>query len=109
MNRALPAALLLMALGLGACSDRSSDPGKLSAKEKEIVAAARRAVEQYEDWADQAEYKIQRDGSGWQVTARKVVHPEAKGTCATCRGAAAPFGSTSVARWPNTGAASERP
>jgi len=79
MNRALPAALMMMALGLGACSDPSSDPGKLSAKEKEIVETARRAVEQYEDWADQAEYKIQRQDPGWQVTAWKVVHPEAKG------------------------------
>ena len=79
MNHALPAALILIGLGLAACSDRSSDPGKLGAKEKEIVEVARRAVEQYEDWAGQAEYKIQRDGSGWQVTAWKVVHPEAKG------------------------------
>jgi len=80
MNRVRTTALtILLALGIGACGERSSAPDKLGAKEKEIIETARRAVVQYEDWADLAEYKIQRHGSGWQVTAWKVVHPEARG------------------------------
>ena len=43
MNHALPAALILIALGLAACSDRASDPGKLSAREMENDEDARPA------------------------------------------------------------------
>ena len=43
------------------------------------LAAATRAVRQNEDWADRAEYRIQKSGDGWQVTAWRVENPAAKG------------------------------
>ena len=58
------------------CSERPSDPAKMSDKEKEILERAKRAVAQYEDWEARAEYKIERRGSQWQVTAWRVEHPE---------------------------------
>jgi len=58
---------------------RPDSPG-LSAKEREIVVAARRAVAQFDDWADRAEFKLERRGNVWHVTAWRVVHPEAKGS-----------------------------
>ena len=64
---------------LSGCSERPSDPAKMSGKEKEILERAKRAVAQHEDWEDRAEYKIERRGSQWQVTAWRVEHPEEKG------------------------------
>jgi hypothetical protein len=61
------------------CGDRPSDPAKLSEKEKEIIERAKRAVAQYEDWEDRAEYKIERRGSHWQVTAWRVERSQEKG------------------------------
>ena len=69
----------LFALLLAGCSERPADPAKLSSKEKEMIEVARRAVMQFEDWADRAEFKIVRRGTHWHVTARRVEHPEATG------------------------------
>ena len=72
------AAVLLMGL-LSACSDQPTEPAKLSPKEKEIVEVARRAVGQFDDWSNRAEFKIVRRGTQWHVTAWRVEHPEAIG------------------------------
>lgn len=79
----MKATLILGMLGalaiLTGCGGGASDPAKMSDKEKEIIERARRAVAQHEDWEDRAEYKIERRGSQWQVTAWRVEHPEEKG------------------------------
>ncbi len=78
--------LLLLGVGLCwlGCSKDSiagvrPDSPKLIGKEKEIVAAAHKAVAQLDDWADSAEFKLEHTGGIWHVTAWRVVHPEAKG------------------------------
>jgi hypothetical protein len=69
----------LIAAGLVACSDRPAEPAKLSDQEKEVVRIARKAISQFDDWADRAEFKIERRGSEWHVTAWRVEHPAEKG------------------------------
>ena len=78
MKRLLQLACLL-AIGLTACSDKPTDPAKLSDKEKWVIAIARKTVSQFDDWADRAEFKIERKKSEWHVTAWRVEAPEAKG------------------------------
>jgi hypothetical protein len=69
----------LLAMLLTACSEKPSEPAKLSDPEKRAIELARRAVAQFDDWADKAEFKIVRKNSQWHVTAWKVVYPQAKG------------------------------
>ena len=78
MTRLLQLACMLV-VGLVACSERPTEPAKLSDKEKEIVWIARKAVAQFDDWAERAEFKIERKKSEWHVTAWRVEHPEEKG------------------------------
>ena len=44
-----------------------------------FILQQNRAVAQYEDWADKAEYKVEKHPDGWRVTAWRVVHPEKTG------------------------------
>jgi hypothetical protein len=55
------------------------EPAKLSDQEKWVIGIARKAVSQCDDWADRAEFKIERKKSEWHVTARRVESPEANG------------------------------
>lgn len=64
---------------VGCGSDAEVDPSTYTAAQKDAIAAATRAVRQNEDWASLAEYRIKSHASGWQVTAWRLVHPEAKG------------------------------
>lgn len=43
------------------------------------IEAARRLLEQREDWADRAEWEVEKCGDGWEVTAWRVEHPDKKG------------------------------
>lgn len=61
------------------CSKRADKPVAYSEKEKEIIRSAEKAVAQFEDWADRAEFKLQRKNNQWHVTALRVEHPKAKG------------------------------
>jgi heat shock protein HslJ len=72
--------MVAAAVMLGACSDQSSKPAELSDQEKRVVEIARRAVAQFDDWADRAEFKIERRNSEWHVTAWRVEHADAKGS-----------------------------
>ena len=73
-------ALALSLLGPVGCADRDSGvPAKLTPQQQDAIGIARKAVAQFEDWGDRAEYKIERRGALWRVTAWLVVHPEAKG------------------------------
>jgi hypothetical protein len=78
MNKWLSSLCLLVLLAAG-CAERESQPRAYTDKEKEILRAARKAVAQFDDWADRAEFKIQRRKEQWHVTAWRVEHPEAKG------------------------------
>lgn len=71
--------LLSLLGGPGCGSNPEIDPASYTPAQKDAIATARRAVRQNEDWAELAEYRIQSHASGWQVTAWRVVHPEAKG------------------------------
>ena len=79
MKNALTLAGLLSLLLAMACSKKEPGPVVYSDKEKEIIRSAEKAVAQFEDWADRAEFKLQRRNNQWHVTALRVVHPEAKG------------------------------
>lgn len=70
---------LISAFWLAGCGSEDVDPTHYTTEQKDAIDAAARAVRQYEDWAARAEYKIQQHGDGWQVTAWRVEHPEAKG------------------------------
>ena len=70
---------LLALLFLTSCSRDAEKPTQISSKEKAIISIARRTLDQQEDWADKAEFKIVKRSGGYEVTAWKVVHPEAKG------------------------------
>ncbi len=71
----------LQALLAAGCSERQEKAGPpvYSEKEKPIVRAAQKAVMQYEDWADRAEFKPQHKNGQWHVTAWRVENPDAKG------------------------------
>lgn len=43
------------------------------------IEVARRLLEQREDWADRAEWEVEKSGDGWEVTAWRVEHPDKKG------------------------------
>lgn len=73
------AAVWTLAALLAGCADGPADPAKLSTREQEVLAIARRTLDQQEDWLDKAEFKISRRGTRYEVVAWKVVHPEAKG------------------------------
>lgn len=75
----LRTALLMGWLGLSACSPEDSGPVTYSREESVVIEAASRAIRQNEDWAARAEYKLKQIPAGWQVTAWRVEHPEAKG------------------------------
>ncbi|HWD18241.1 MAG TPA: hypothetical protein VHB20_03100 [Verrucomicrobiae bacterium] len=67
---------------LAACEGRhgrmahAEDPG---GRYREQIAAARRVLEQNEDWADRAEWEVTPAGDGWEVNAWRVEHPDKKG------------------------------
>jgi hypothetical protein len=76
--------LFLGVRGLTGCSPSQSESGgseqsAFKGEEREVVDAAARAVRQFDDWGSRVEYTTKKTPSGWQVTAWRVEHPEAKG------------------------------
>ena len=74
--------MLLLSLALlGGCGKtcRMAQPEDPQGRYREQIAAARRLLEQNEAWADRAEFEVQKAGTGWEVTAWRVVYPENKG------------------------------
>jgi hypothetical protein len=43
------------------------------------IEAAKRLLLQKENWADRAEWEVVKTSDGWQLTAWRVEHPDAKG------------------------------
>lgn len=56
--------------------EHPEDPG---GRYREQISAARRLLQQKEDWADRAEWEVLRTDGGWEVIAWRVEHPERKG------------------------------
>jgi hypothetical protein len=46
---------------------------------REQIAAAKRLLEQKENWAERAEWEVSASDAGWEVIAWRVEHPDAKG------------------------------
>ncbi|MGD0815185.1 MAG: hypothetical protein ABSA83_16420 [Verrucomicrobiota bacterium] len=70
---------LLLLAGCGE-SDRMAQSEDPQGCYHEQIAAAKRLLEQREDWADRAEWEVRKTADGWQVTAWRVEHPEARGS-----------------------------
>ena len=54
-------------------------PDISAAKQHALENAAEEVLRQHIDWLPQAEYRIQRKGRQWHVTAWRVMHPEKAG------------------------------
>jgi len=46
---------------------------------RDQIAAARRLLEQQEDWAGRADWEVVKSAEGWVVTAWRIEHPERQG------------------------------
>jgi hypothetical protein len=71
---------LSLLCGCGGKTARMSQPEDPNGRYHDQIAAAKRLLEQREDWADRAEWEVTRNGDGWEVTAWRVEHPESKGS-----------------------------
>ena len=73
------ALLLVMLAGCGVGTSRMEHPEDPQGRYRDQIAAARRLLDQKEDWADRAEWEVNKSGDGWEVIAWRVEHPERKG------------------------------
>jgi hypothetical protein len=65
--------------GCGSSPARMDQPEDPQGRYHDQIAAARRVLEQEEDWADRAEWEVTKTDEGWRVIAWRVEHPENKG------------------------------
>jgi hypothetical protein len=72
------AALLFLA-GCGGKTAHMETPENPQGVYHEQISAARNLLEQKEDWANRAEWEVEKTGDGWRITAWRVEHPDAKG------------------------------
>jgi hypothetical protein len=81
MARCCVIALFFVLLcGCGGRPDRMEHPEDPQGRYREQIAAARRLLEQKEDWADRVEWEVIPAGDGWELIAWRVEHPERKGS-----------------------------
>jgi hypothetical protein len=73
------ALMIALLLGCGGKAARMETPEDPQGRYREQIAAARRLLEQEEDWADRAEWEVSKSGDGWEVIAWRIEHPERKG------------------------------
>jgi hypothetical protein len=73
--------VLLLALlsGCGERHARMEQPEDPHGRYREQIAAARRLLEQQENWAERAEWEVTKSAEGWKVIAWRVEHAERKG------------------------------
>jgi hypothetical protein len=71
--------LLALLSGCESKTDRMAQPEDPQGQYREQIEVAKRVLEQYEDWADRAEWEVLKSSDGWQVIAWRVEHPERKG------------------------------
>lgn len=60
-------------------SDPNWPPPLTSARDRELVEAAKAAIDQHDGWGGNAAYVVERRGALWRVSGWKIVHPEKKG------------------------------
>jgi hypothetical protein len=68
---------------LSGCDDqagRMDHPADTQGRYREQIAAAKRLLEQKENWAGRAEWEVLKSDDGWEVIAWRVEHPERKGS-----------------------------
>src|SRR5581483_9741172 len=58
---------------------RMEQPDDPQGPHREQIAAARVLLEQKEDWADRAEWEVEKSGDGWKVIAWRVEHSNQHG------------------------------
>ncbi len=68
-----------MFCGCGGKHPRMEHPENPQGRYREQIAAARRLLEQRENWAERAEWEVLKSGDGWEVIAWRVERPENKG------------------------------
>lgn len=74
------ALLLALLLGCGGQPGRMDQPEDPQGRYSEQIAAAKRLLEQKEDWAGRAEWEVLQSADGWEVVAWRVEHPDRKGS-----------------------------
>ena len=70
---------LVLLCGCGHAPARMEQPEDPQGRYSEQIAAAKRLLEQKEDWASRAEWEVVKTSDGWEVTAWRVEHPDRKG------------------------------
>lgn len=70
---------LLLLSGCGGREIRMAQPEDPQGRYQNQITAAKRLLDQKETWSDRAEWEVVKTADGWQVTAWRIEHPEAKG------------------------------
>jgi uncharacterized protein YceK len=74
------ALFLALLSGCGGKPGRMEQPENPQGRYQGQIAAAKRLLQQKENWAGRAEWEVLPSDAGWQVTAWRVEHPERKGS-----------------------------
>ena len=78
-NRWVMVLLLSLLVGCGHTAGRMEHPEDPQGEYRDQIEAARRVLEQKEDWADRVEWEVRKSADGWEVIAWRVEHPDRKG------------------------------
>jgi hypothetical protein len=70
----------LLLAGCGGPPGRMEHPEDPQGRYRDQISAARRLLEQKENWANRVEWEVLQHGDGWEVIAWRVEHPEQKGS-----------------------------
>jgi len=65
--------------GCGNRQARMEKPEDPKGRYHEQITAAKKLLEQKENWAERAEWEVSKTRTGWEVIAWRVEHPEKKG------------------------------
>ena len=72
--------MLVLLAGCDSKTARMEHPEDPQGRYHDQIAAAKRALEQNENWADRAEWEVLKSEDGWEVIAWRIEHPERKGS-----------------------------
>jgi hypothetical protein len=70
---------VLFLIGCDSRTARMEHPENPQGRYREQISAAKRVLQQEEQWADRAEWEVNKNGDGWQVVAWRVERPDRKG------------------------------